>query len=242
LVLKRVLDGEVEQRKHSSRQLIEVEKRIEHLQEATSGGNVPARLAETYQTLLNRKSELEKKISHHSDQIAEIQKMYEQARGAEERTASSTDPKRWSPIRTVAEAKNILKVLFKIASDQKVQTNEYYNENAQLAEESTELQEKLEVMTMEIQALRRNLVRAEAAAVAAVSLSSKFGSPSSTQDKSESEVEHLLQQINDVASTPNRRSQSIRNLVSYFYIFFRDYKCTVGRPGKQGGAHNGYRG
>ena len=163
--------------------MFEIEKRLEHVQEATAGDHVPVRLAETHQTLQKRKSELEAKIAHHSSQIAEVQKMYEQARGSEERTGSVNDVKRWNGIRTVAEARSLLKILFKLASDQKVQANEYYNDNAQLAEESTELQEKLEIMTQEIQALRRNLVRAEAAAVAAVSLSSKFGPSQQAQDK-----------------------------------------------------------
>ena len=167
----------------SSRQLLEVEKRLDQFQEAASGENMPTRLAETHQSLLKRKSELENKVAQHSSQIAEVQKMHEQAKGTEERTGAVTDLKRWGVIRTVTEARGLLKVLFKVASDQKVQANEYYNENAQLAEESSELQEKLEVMTQEIQALRRNLVRAEAAAVAAVSLSSKFGPVQDAQDK-----------------------------------------------------------
>lgn len=169
-------------------------KRLEHIQEASAGGNVPSRLAEIQQTLLSRKAELEVKISHHSSQIAEVQRMYDQARVTEERTGAVTDVKRWNGIRTVTEARGLLKILFKIASDQKVQANEIYNENANLADESTELKEKLDIMTQEIQALRTNLVRAEAAAVAAVSISSKFGPVQQAQDN----VSLLL---NDASST-----------------------------------------
>jgi len=205
LVLKRVLDGEFEQRKHSAWQLNEVNKRLEHIQEASKSGNVPSRLAEIQQTLLNRKAELDIKIAHHSAQIAEVQKAYDQARMTEERTGAANDIKRWNGLRTVTEARGLLKTLFKIASDQKVQAYEMYNENSTLMDESTELKEKLDIMAQEIQALRTNLVRAEAAAVAAVSISSKFGPTQQAQDNNDSKVEHLLQQINDVATTPNRR-------------------------------------
>lgn len=195
--MKRILDGEIEQRKHHSRfclsfchalrtlffrQLREVEARMEHIQQSAPAGEIPARLIETHRTLVTRKAELDNKVFHHSNQIAELQKMYEQAKLQEERTGASNETKRWNGIRTVNEARSLLKILFKIASDHKVQANEYYNENAQLAEESAELQEKLEIMAQEINALRSNLVRAEAAAIAAVALSSQFGAVRQTDD------------------------------------------------------------
>lgn len=209
IVLKRMLDGEVEQRKYASRVLHETEKRLEHLTDTSQGDlGLTSQRNEAVQTLLKRKEEFEGKIAQHSTQIAEIQKMYEHARSCEEKSGAASEAKRWNSVKSVSESKLLLKVLFKIASDLKVQANEYYTENTQLAEESAELQEKLEVMANEIQTLRKNLVRAEAAAVAAVNLSSKIALKAETEEKNTDDVEDLLQEINHVATTPNKRRKS----------------------------------
>eukprot|EP00210_Caulerpa_lentillifera_P007067 g6760.t1 len=206
IVLKRMLDGEVEQRKHASMVLHETEKRLQHFEDCIASDQSDNRHRnEAIQTLLKRKEEFENKIAQHSTQIAEIQKMYEHARSCEEKSGAASEAKRWNSVKSISESKLLLKVLFKIASDLKVQANEYYTENTQLAEESAELQDKLEIMANEIQTLRKNLVRAEAAAVAAVHLSSKIALKVEPEEKNDSDVEDLLQEINHVAATPEKR-------------------------------------
>lgn len=209
IVLKRMLDGEVEQRKYISRVLLETQRRLEHLGvDCINEQNSSVQKTEAIRTLLNRKGEFELKIAQHSTQIAEIQKMYEHARSSEEKSGALSDTKRWNSVKSISEAKSLLKVLFKVASDLKVQSNEHYTENTHLAEESAELQEKLEVMTNDMQTLRKNLVRAEAAAIAAVSLASKPPSKTLSIDRDASAVEDLLQEINHVAPPLNNRRKS----------------------------------
>eukprot|EP00210_Caulerpa_lentillifera_P001544 g1482.t1 len=204
IALKRMLDGEVEQRKYISRVLYETQRRLEHLGGDHQQSSTIQR-TETMKTLLNKKQEFETKIAQHSTQIAEIQKMYEHARSSEEKSDAVSETKRWNSVKSISEAKCLLKVLFKVASDLKVQSNEYYTDNTQLQEESTELQEKLEVMANEMHTLRRNLVRAEAATVAAVTLTSRLPVQTKTHNQDDSDVEDLLEEINHVAASPNKR-------------------------------------
>lgn len=149
--LKRILDGEYEQRKYASRQLAEIESRLkQYNNSAEMMGNESSLDSPKFDGLLKRKEDLEKRITYHLQQIKDVQAAYEEAKAREETKGVSMDTKRllffinlityfylllnillnclfmsvnvkcrWNGIRSVAESKSLLKIIFKVASDYK---------------------------------------------------------------------------------------------------------------------------
>ncbi|GMH44881.1 hypothetical protein BSKO_12838 [Bryopsis sp. KO-2023] len=194
--LKRILDAEVEQRKHASKELREIEKRLEHLENPTLS---PKGIRdESREKILTRKAELEQKCVVHSQEIAQLQPAWEKAKSEEDsKSGASADSKRWTGVKTVAEARTMLKSLFKCSSDLRGQVNELQGENVRMTEETGFMQTRMDELTQELQVVRMSTARAEAAAVTAAALTARKGSNTEEQaeEKSNKEVENFIQQL-----------------------------------------------
>ena len=99
------------------RQLHEVEKRL-LLLERPEIANSPSQ-AESHEKLEVFKRKMDETIAMHSSHIADLQQEYEKAKNEEETKQATLDVRRWAGLKNVAEARTLLKSLFKYASDQR---------------------------------------------------------------------------------------------------------------------------
>jgi hypothetical protein len=72
------------------------------------------------QQLLERRAVLERSLAAHNASISELQGAWEAAKAQEEgRGGGAADGRRWGGARTLPEARELLRTLFKLASDHK---------------------------------------------------------------------------------------------------------------------------
>ena len=148
--LMRVLEGELAQRAEATHRLREVQKQLMLLggmvppSPVVSGGSAARRGgaagaatpgagaltpggagAGGRDALLARKRRLEDDIERRNEAVKALQLQWERARQDEEsRGAGAADVKRWTGIRNVVEGRELLRTLFRVASDQKASVRE----------------------------------------------------------------------------------------------------------------------
>jgi hypothetical protein len=144
--LQRVLEGEKALRTEAARRLREVERRLAALQNPDwwageiVGGGLDGN------ALQSKKAKLSAAVERHSKAIQEVQLQLVRERGAEEeRGGGAADARRWVGVRTVAEARTMLRTVFRAASQQKAQVYETQAALTELSEEIELLRLKLEI-------------------------------------------------------------------------------------------------
>ncbi|KAI8464754.1 MAG: hypothetical protein J3K34DRAFT_525930 [Monoraphidium minutum] len=181
----KVLEGELAQRAEKTHRLREVQKQLMLLGgmvppspvvfSAAAGGGGPGTPFAggghgSQEALLHRKQRMEDDIEKHNDAIKELQAQWERARQEEEsRGAGAADVRRWTGIRNVIEGRELLRTLFKVASDHKAAVNEAHMELAKLCEEMDILRIMLDTAQQQAGEARRKAVETEATALAVIS-------------------------------------------------------------------------
>lgn len=196
--LRRILDGEIAMRTDACRQLHEVEKRL-LLLERPEIANSPSQ-AESHEKLEVFKRKMEETIAMHSSHIADLQQEYEKAKNEEETKQATVDVRRWAGLKNVAEARTLLKSLFKYASDQRSFINELQVDAARFQEDYGNLQMKLEEAEEEKKELWIANARAHAAVVMSVNASPVTNDPRDRQR--DADVEGLIDEIQKATRTP----------------------------------------
>ena len=99
------------------RQLHEVKKHLSLL-ERPEIANSPSQ-AESHEKLEVFKRKMEETIVMHSSHIVDLQQEYVKVKNEEEKKQATLDARRWAGLKNVAEARTLLKSLFKYARDQR---------------------------------------------------------------------------------------------------------------------------
>ncbi|KAF8064520.1 KIN4A [Scenedesmus sp. PABB004] len=186
---QKVLEGELAQRAEATRRLREVQKQLMLL-----GGLVPpspvvtaaaaaaaaasrgagagagATALPREEVLQQDAARLQAAIEQHSANVKELQEQWERARSDEQsRGAGAADVKRWTGIRNIVEARELLRTLFLCACAQKAQVCEGAMELAKLQEAADILQIRLDMALQQAAEAKRKALEAEATTAAVIS-------------------------------------------------------------------------
>ncbi|WIA39358.1 hypothetical protein OEZ86_005467 [Tetradesmus obliquus] len=190
---QKVLDGELAQRAEATRKLREVQKQLMLLgglvppspvvtaaaaaaAAASRGAGAAAAAAAAAKAALPREEVLQQEaarlqaaIDKHSANVKELQEQWERARADEQsRGAGAADVKRWTGIRNIIEARELLRTLFMCACAQKAQVCEGAMDLAKLQETADILQIKLDMSVQQAAEAKRKALEAEATTAAVI--------------------------------------------------------------------------
>lgn len=172
--LQRVLEGEKAQRSDAVRRLKDIEKQLAIMR---SPAHTPLVLSSplapragpppSEDTLEMRRAGLLERIARHSQQIVDLQQQLVRVRADEEaRGGGAADARRWNQLRSVVEARVMLKTVFRTASSHKAAAAEALTDATELREECELLRLKLEIAQQERDAARKVAAAAATAAAA----------------------------------------------------------------------------
>eukprot|EP00775_Hariotina_reticulata_P005026 gene5026-5268_t len=187
---QKVLDGELAQRAEATRRLREVQKQLMLLggfvppspvvtaaaaahaaaDRVSGGGDAAIRALLPREDVLQREAaRLQDSIERRCASIKELQEQWERARAEEQsRGAGAADVKRWTGIRNIVEARELLRTLFVAASGQRAQVCESSMELAKLSETVDILQIKLDMALQQAAEAKRKAIEAEATTAAVI--------------------------------------------------------------------------
>ncbi|BDA42917.1 hypothetical protein COCOBI_03-8100 [Coccomyxa sp. Obi] len=138
-------------------------------------------------------------------QILETQAALARAQAEEEaaaRAAASNpaEARRWNGLRTIVEARSMLKVLFRVATAHKAQVYEVGNELVEVREEVELLRLQLELAQQEEAAAKRALAASQAALAAALAAPEEPAAPESAHENVDEEAESLMEELEGIES------------------------------------------
>ncbi|KAL6746535.1 hypothetical protein V8C86DRAFT_2939694 [Haematococcus lacustris] len=227
---RRVLEGELAQRAETHGQLRDVVKRlmlVSNLVPASPLASAAARSDSQPMTpmttaaggdnevlrarLMERKAALEAALVEHNNQIMELQRLWESSKSDEEsKGGGAADVRRWSGIRSIVEARDLLRTIFRIASDQRSLGNDLQLDVVRLAEEAELLRVQLDAARKEAEAQRKRTAAIEATAATVMSTpfmpqcggGAAAAAHTAADENTEREVDELLLKLH-AAKTPS---------------------------------------
>eukprot|EP00879_Flechtneria_rotunda_P010714 GHRR01011196.1.p1 GENE.GHRR01011196.1~~GHRR01011196.1.p1 ORF type:complete len:1304 (+),score=608.99 GHRR01011196.1:374-4285(+) len=186
---QKVLDGELAQRAEATRKMREVQKQLMLLgglvppspvvtataaaaaaSRGTGAAAAAAKAALPREEVLQQEANnLQAEIHKHSKNIKELQEQWERARADEQsRGAGAANVKRWTGIRNIVEARELLRTLFMSACSQRAQVYEGQMEFAKLQESADILAIKLDMALQQADEAKRKALQASATAAAVI--------------------------------------------------------------------------
>ncbi|KAK9846882.1 hypothetical protein WJX84_000810 [Apatococcus fuscideae] len=205
--VQRVLEGEKALRSDAARRLRDVEKRLAvHRNPALILSSPLHAPGGPEDPLEQQRAELQAAIRQHSNQILEMQQTLLRAKTEEEQKGQgAADARRWNGLRNVAEARTMLRTVFRTASGHKAQVHEGQSDLTEAKEEAEMLRLQLDIALQDADAARNAAATAQAVAIsnAAGSLTPPSGpSPSNLNaDESHKGVESIMREIQRVSGT-----------------------------------------
>jgi len=213
LDMQRVLDGELALRGECARQLAEIRRQLTAVQhpELLSPGSFPPMAtkdgAESEDALAGEEVRLEEAIKEHSRQIALMQDSIlkanaeEEAASADKKARDEKDLKRWEFIRTVPEARVMLRSVFHTASTARSLACETDAMCAEVRDELELVRLQHQQAEFEAKMAKRSAAAAEAACAAALANAAveQQRAPDQAQPSQEDgELAELLQELDSV--------------------------------------------
>ncbi|GAB4822357.1 hypothetical protein N2152v2_009403 [Parachlorella kessleri] len=203
--LQRVLEGEKAQRSECARKLRDVERKLAALKNPSWWPASASPGSQSEQLLLRQKQELNRQLDLHSKQIQEFQlQLMKVKQNEEEKGGGAADARRWNGLRTIVEARAMLKTVFRSASQHKAQAYEAQVQMTEAVEEVELLrlrldiaeQEKLEAANLAAKA------QAAAAAIAGGCESPARQPPAVPRDDTDALADTLIEQLHALPSNP----------------------------------------